>query len=93
MDVYSQIAVKIISSQEAIIGPVAVEQAQRVDGLNVDWKAHKVSIEGNGVKILDELIAQYHELFGQISIEVCKEAASSLIDQLPADGLPKALAA
>ena len=93
MDVYSQIAVKIIASQEAIIGPVAVEQAQRVAGLTVNWKEHQVTIEGNGVKILDELIAQYRELFGQISIEVCKEAASGLIDQLPADGLPKSLAA
>jgi hypothetical protein len=91
MDIYSQIAVKIITGQEAIIGPVAVEQAAQVDGMTVDWGKHEVAISGNKVKAVEDLIEKYKQLFGQISVEVSKQAAASLMTQLPADGLPKTL--
>jgi hypothetical protein len=91
MDLYAQMAIKIIQGQEAIIGPVAVEQAERISGLKLDWSAHEVSIEGNKSKIIDSLIGVYKELFGQISVEVSKEAVANLASQLPADGLPEAL--
>jgi uncharacterized protein YlzI (FlbEa/FlbD family) len=92
MDVYSQIAEKIIKQQENIIGPVAVEQAQRVPNLTVDWKNHKVSVKGDGTKVIDKLVERYKTLFGQISVEVCKEAAEPLISKLEASQLPKTLA-
>jgi hypothetical protein len=91
MDVYAQIVVKIIKSQEAIIGPVAVEQAERVPHLKLDWDHEKVAIDGDEAKAIDALVAVYKELFGQISVEVSKEAASGLVSQLSADDLPKAL--
>lgn len=91
MDVYSQIAVKIIKQQESIIGPVAIEQAKRVKELNVDWDKKTVTVSGNEANAIDKLIDQYKELFGQISVEVCKEAAGPLLKNLPADGLPKEL--
>jgi nitric oxide reductase large subunit len=91
MDVFAQIAVKIIKAQEAIIGPVAVEQAQQVSGLSVDWSKQEVVITGNETTALDQLVKQYQELFGQISVEVSKESAASLLGQLPGDQLPEAL--
>lgn len=91
MDIYEQIVVRIIKSQEAIIGPVAVEQAQRVPHLKIDWEAKEINIEGDEAKAIDQLIGKYKDLFGQISVEVSKEAASSLIGQLKSDKLPEAL--
>jgi nitric oxide reductase large subunit len=91
MNVYAQIAVKIIKSQEAIIGPVAVEQASQVLNMKIDWPKHEVSIGGDEAKAIDQLIGKYKDLFGQISVEVSKEAASSLIGQLKTDKLPEAL--
>ncbi len=91
MNIYAQIIAKIIKSQEAIIGPVAIEQAQRVPNLLVDWDNHKITINDNEAKVVDDLMAVYKELFGQISVEVSKEAAAPLIGQLPAGGLPEAL--
>ena len=89
MDVYEQIAVKIITGQETIIGPVAVEQAQRVPNLTLDWTKHEAIIgKDNEVQVLETLIQVYKELFGQISVEVSREAAASLLGQLPADKLP-----
>lgn len=92
MDIYSQIAQRIIKQQESIIGPVAVEQAEQVHNLKVNWDKHEVSVSGNGSKVIDDLVDNYKELFGQISVEVCKEAAGPLIDKLPSGNLPKAFA-
>lgn len=92
MEVYAKIVERIIKQQESIIGPVAVEQAQQVRNLDIDWKNHKVAVKGDGAKVIDDLVDQYKDLFGKISVEVCKEAAEPFMNQLPAGKLPKALA-
>ncbi len=92
MEVYAEIAQRIIKQQETIIGPVAVEQAEQIPNLKVDWGKHQVSVSGDGAKVIDELVKQYKKLFGQISVEVCKEAAEPLINKLQASQLPKTLA-
>ena len=91
MSLYADIVVKIIQGQEAIIGPVAVEQAEQVSSLKVDWPKHEVTISGDETQAINQLIEQYKALFGQISVEVSKQSAGALISQLPADRLPAAL--
>ena len=91
MEVYSQIAVKIIEQQQTIIGPVAVEQAKAVSGLKVDWDKKEAQVTGDGAVVIDRLVNQYKELFGKISVEVCKEASSKLVSQLSDDQKPKSL--
>ncbi|MEO7364032.1 MAG: hypothetical protein ABIV43_00800 [Candidatus Saccharimonadales bacterium] len=88
MDIYEQISVKIIQSQEGIIGPVAIERAMLVNGMTLQWDNHEVSIEGEKVKAVEDLIEQYKELFGEISVQVSKEAVKALMLQLPADKVP-----
>jgi len=90
MDVYAQIAVKIVQAQEAIIGPVAVEQAERVPHLNIDWSKHEITIDGDEPKAISALVEAYQQLFGQVSKEVSKEAAAPLLGQLQGT-LPEAL--
>jgi hypothetical protein len=92
MDVYSQIVERIIKQQESIIGPIAIEQAEHVHNLKVDWSKKDVEVTGDGAKVIDDLVDQYKELFGKISVEVCKEAAQPLIKKLPEGKLPKTLA-
>lgn len=92
MDVYAEIVVRIIKDQEAIIGPVAVEQAMHIPNLEVDWAKHKVTVKADGAKVIDKLVGQYKELFGKISVEVCREAAEPFISKLPEGHLPKSLA-
>lgn len=92
MEIYSEIVKRIIKQQESIIGPVAIEQAEQVHNLKVDWDKKYVEVTGDGAKVIDELVEQYKELFGKISVEVCKEAAEPLIGKLPEGKLPKTLA-
>ncbi|MDP3940795.1 MAG: hypothetical protein Q8Q49_00650 [bacterium] len=92
MDTLSQIAEKIIAAQETIMGPLAIEQAKKVSGLQVDWSKHEVKLQGNEKNVLDSLVKRYELLFGRASIEVCKHAVKSLLPQLPKDQLPSSLA-
>jgi nitric oxide reductase large subunit len=91
MDIYGQIAEKIIEKQETIMGPVAVEQAEHVSDLNIDWANHNVIVSGDAAKAIDRLVEQYKNLFGQISVEVSKEAAASLLSELTPEQQPLTL--
>jgi hypothetical protein len=91
MDIYAQMAAKIIKEQESIIGPIALEQARKVTGLNVDWQKQEVNIAGDESAILEKLVEQYQHLFGQTSVEVCKDAVKSLKSEIPPDKMPPLL--
>ena len=90
MDQYSQIASQIIKDQEAIIGPVAIEQARKVQGLEIT-DVDIVKISGNAKDVLFHLVEQYSKLFGRASIEVCKEAVHEAKTDLKKDDLPEIL--
>ena len=90
-NIYLQIVKSIIEHQESIIGPVAIERAKAVEGLSLDWPSKKVEIKGNPMNVIDQLVEQYKSLFGQISVEVCKEAVGRLAQQMAPDQIPASL--
>jgi len=90
-DLLEQAAAKIIKEQENIIGPLAMEQAQKVNGLQIDKTSHKISFNGDKTTVLDHLVEQYKNIFGQTSVEVCKEAAESFLSKLPSQEVPSLL--
>lgn len=91
MDVFEKLVNLIIIEQEHIVGPVALEQAQKVKGLSIDWNKHEISFQGNKTVILEQLIEKYKNLFGQASVEVCKEALSKMTEDVPKEQLPNIL--
>lgn len=91
MDIFGKLVEKIIAQQETIIGPVALEQAKKVVGLNINWPKHEVTIEGNKTDIVEKLVEQYQGLFGQASVEACKEAVRGIISEVPQNQVPALL--
>lgn len=93
MDLYTQIAQKIIEAQEQVIGPVAISQAQDVQWLTVNWEdGHAVTVDRqHATESIDELVAQYEDLFGPIARETSKEVTLRYVAQLPPDQIPKSL--
>lgn len=92
MSIYDQISIRIIKEQEMIIGPVAWEEAKKVPGLKVlDKNAGTVEVDDNASEVVSSLVKQYTRLFGQASVEVCKDAVSDLVAELPEDQVPAAL--
>lgn len=90
MDPYREAISRIIKEQQAIIGPVALEQARQVSGLKVT-SASEVSLEGDKRKILESLVNQFAKLFGRASIEVSKEAFEPFVDKIPEAEVPDVL--
>lgn len=88
MNAYSEIAEKIIEEQEEIIGPIALEQANRVSGLQIDWATHSISFQGDESAIINNLVEQYKNFFGEASVEVCKAAVKENLSHVPADRVP-----
>lgn len=90
MDIFISITIRIIKEQELIIGPIAWEEAKKVEGLVIQTNS-KVLIEGNKTNAINNLVKQYSRLFGRASEEVCKDAVRDLISDLPTQQVPAAL--
>ena len=93
MDIFGQIATKIVKEQELIIGPIAWEEAHKVQGLTIDAESQEISF-GDATKkeeVIDALIRRYEQLFGQASLEVCRDAAKDLLVDTPPDQVPSLL--
>lgn len=90
MDPYVQAISRIIKEQQSIIGPVALDQANKVTGLQVEG-VDDVKIVGNKKEVLGNLVNQYAKLFGKASVEVCKEAFEPYLDKIPAAEVPDIL--
>jgi hypothetical protein len=91
VNIYEELTEKIIKEQENVIGPIALEQAKKVSGLTINWDKHEVIISGNEKDILEQLVNNYKHLFGQASVEVCKDAVKNIISKVPADKIPSQL--
>lgn len=90
MDPVAQAISRIIKEQQAIIGPVALDQAKKVDGLQLGG-TDDVKITGNKKEVLGNLVNQYSKLFGKASIEVCKEAFEPYSAKIPSADIPDIL--
>ena len=93
MNVFSQIAFRIIKEQELVIGPLAWEEAEMVQGIKiVDRSKGELELNNGDPKIvIDRLVGQYERLFGRASHEVCREAVTALIADLPPSEIPSSL--
>lgn len=89
MNNYETLAGAIVKHQESIIGPLAWVEAQKVPGLKVSDQ--NISIAGEGTKVLESLVKQYQALFGQASVEVCKDAVKPLMSKLEGVEIPTIL--
>jgi len=90
MDAHAQAVSNIIKEQQAIIGPVALDQAKKVSGLQVT-SVDDVKITGNKKEVLGNLVNQYSKLFGRASVEICKEAFEPFSSKIPAAEIPEIL--
>jgi hypothetical protein len=93
IDNLANIVKVIIAHQVMIIGPLALEQANKVVGLKVSG-GNNLSVEikeGDPETLLTNLVKKYEELFGRASVEVCKDAVKEMKPNVEACDLPEIL--
>lgn len=88
---YDQAVLVIIKEQEQVVGSnVANTLAKRVKSLKADAQG-AYHVEGDPKQALADLVQQYSQLFGQASIEVCKEAITRVSPSFSSEELPDIL--
>jgi len=89
----NKIVQSIIEHQSLVIGPLAIYQAKKVQGLTIlDEESLTIEIRtSNPEAILEDLVEKYKNLFGQTSVEVCKDAIKEANIIVPDTDLPKIL--
>lgn len=87
---YSTLATNILKSQISVIGPLAIDQAKKVTGLLID-ASNSITIKGDGKEILAKLVHQFETLFGQASVEACKDAIKETQLSISPSDLPEIL--
>jgi hypothetical protein len=83
----------IIAHQQAIIGPLAIDQARKVQGLTIQ-KTEPLSVDiktTDPSSLLSQLVKRYQDLFGQTSVEVCKDAIKESGTPISDSDLPEIL--
>lgn len=77
-ELYNKILREILKRQREIIGPLAITQAKTVKGINISGDEVDI-IEGvDQKKVLSNLVIAYSNIFGNVSIEVCKDAVKNI---------------
>ena len=77
----------IVASQQVLIGPLAIETANNVAGLQVSSRL-EISIKGNETRVLENLVKEYRGVFGLASVEVCKDAVRPFLPKMNDIELP-----
>jgi len=91
MNTYNAIAEKIVHEQEQVIGPIAWKEAEKVNGIRVDITTREIFIDEDPLNVIDKLVVQFERFFGQVSHEVCKDAARELTSHMKPEEIPKSL--
>lgn len=92
MDPVAQAASRIIKEQQAIIGPIALDQAKKVAGFSI-VSSDDIKITGSKKQALESLVKQFEKLFGKASVQVCKDAFAPFSEKIPAADVPEILKA
>lgn len=81
----------IVVQQKSIIGPMAVDQANKVSGIHVSSDLTSVEVSGSTNQVLTALVKQYERLFGKASVEACKESIREANISISSKDLPAVL--
>ncbi len=91
-NILTQIILAIIKRQEKVAGAIAWEEAKSVEGLRiVDQNEGKFVVTGDFREVINKLVGRYRALFGDLAVQVSKDAAQHFVATLPAGEVPEIL--
>jgi len=88
---HKEVIERIIESQMKLLGPLAITKAKDANGLEITDEGKVVSISGNPILVLRNLVLKYEEIAGRAAAAVCKIAIVELKKKHPDLELPPEL--
>lgn len=88
MSDYSEIIESIIENMKNVIGPVAITQANEIEGLKVN---EEIIIKGYPQKIIKNLVEKYKSLMGPVALTLVRKAAKPILEKNPRLKVPEEL--
>lgn len=85
---YEVLIEDLVAAQAEIFGDAAVEMAEQVDGLALDDDGTVRQLDGDGVRVVDDLVSAYVADLGGAATVTLKSAAGDHADRVE---LPAAL--
>ena len=79
---HDAVATAIVQGQAKVMGGVALDLAQTVDGLLVDGSGN-ATVSGDGNAVLDKLVGQYSAITGPLGVRMCHTVAKQALVQNP----------
>lgn len=89
-DKFSVVALRIVEHQKQLIGPLAVDLAKKAGGIEFTSEKELV-IYGDPRKVLGNLVNQYKNVFGDLSVQVSRRAVKTLTLDFASGELPEVL--
>lgn len=90
-DIGNSLIKLIITVHKELVGAYAIREANKVEGLQVSENLETISTTGDVKNIANRLILLYKGLFGDNSIQFCKQARAELLPEISQDQLPELL--
>ena len=89
---FNQILTEIIKRQVRITGSLAWQEVRKVPSILIsDETTVKISITNNPKKTIDQLLQRYKNLFGDLAVQISKNAVYDLTIKLPPEEVPESL--
>lgn len=80
---YTEIIEQLIEEEKDIIGKVAVQQADKIDGLQVDDAGSVTELDRDGEEVVKELLFAYRSIVGNQAVEIAKRKVRNDLDTVP----------
>lgn len=81
----------IVSGQQVIIGPMAISEANKVNGIKISPDLNTISVSSQSPEIITSLVRQYEKLFGRASVEACRDSIKEIIPNISSRDIPEFL--
>ncbi|MFH1565910.1 MAG: hypothetical protein ABIB98_01785 [bacterium] len=92
VNTYVKIISSVVRAQGQVMGPLALNEARKVPGLVFPISGFEnIKISGEPNAVITGLVKQYEKIFGEASVEVCKDAIKEIKPPLVPDQVPEIL--
>ncbi len=92
ISIYNKVLSRILKEQEIILGSLAWQQAEKIDGIKIiNKETGEIRIIGDAMTVIDAFVYRCMRIFGSYARDASKQAVAYLLAEMPKDDIPSRL--